>query len=80
VGLKASAKNPDAIAFLDGGFPGASYGLLLRKEDTPFKQLVDGALADAMKSGEYEKLFSKWFESPIPPKNVNLAYPMPAKS
>ncbi len=53
---------------------------MLRKEDKPFKQLVDGALADAMKSGEYEKLFSKWFESPIPPKNVNLAYPMPAKS
>jgi glutamate/aspartate transport system substrate-binding protein len=30
-----------------------------------------------MRSGEYARAYTKWFESPIPPKNVNLAYPMP---
>ncbi len=79
VGLKASAKNPDAFGFLDESFPGASYALVMRKDDKPFKDLVDGVLAEAMKSGEFEKLFAKWFESPIPPRNVNLAYPMPEK-
>jgi len=36
-------------------------------------------IADVMKSGEYAKIYAKWFESPIPPKNVNLNYPMPEK-
>jgi glutamate/aspartate transport system substrate-binding protein len=29
-----------------------------------------------MKTGEFQKLYSKWFTSPIPPKNVNLNFPM----
>ena len=79
LGLKAGARNPDAFAFLDGALPSATYALLVAKDDQPFKALVDGVLADAMKSGEYEKLYVKWFESPIPPRGVNLAYPMPAR-
>lgn len=78
LGLKAGAKNPAAYAFLDGGYAGAAYALVLRKDDKPFKALVDGALSEAMRSGEFEKLYEKWFESPIPPKDVNLAHPMPA--
>jgi hypothetical protein len=31
----------------------------------------------ALKTGEYTELYTKWFESPIPPKNVSLEYPMP---
>ena len=29
-----------------------------------------------MKSGEFEKLYNKWFMSPIPPKGINLQAPM----
>ena len=29
-----------------------------------------------IKSGELEKLYKTWFESPIPPKNVNLNFKM----
>lgn len=79
VNLKASAKNPDAYGFLNDAYPGRSYALMIAKDDAQLKELADAALADAMKSGEYAKLYAKWFESPIPPKNVNLAYPMPEK-
>ncbi len=79
VSLKANAKNPDAFGFLSDAYPGTSYALMLGKDDRQFKDLVDGALLEAMRSGEYAKLYAKWFESPIPPKNVNLAYPMPDK-
>jgi glutamate/aspartate transport system substrate-binding protein len=29
-----------------------------------------------MKSGEINKIYAKWFMSPIPPKNINLNIPM----
>jgi len=29
-----------------------------------------------MKSGEFDKLYKKWFESAIPPNGKNLALPM----
>ncbi len=78
--LKANAKNPDAYGFLDDSYPGgASYALMMRKDDPAFKDLVNGVLADAMKSGLYKTIYSKWFETPIPPKNINFAYPMPEK-
>ncbi len=47
--------------------------------DPGFKQLVDAALSDVMKSGAYDKLYAKWFESPIPPKGVNLNFPQSEK-
>jgi glutamate/aspartate transport system substrate-binding protein len=77
--LKAAARNPDAFGFLEGGYPGASYALMLRKDDPQILDIADRALSEAAQSGEYAKLYAKWFENPIPPKNVNLAYPMPAK-
>ncbi len=78
-GLKASAKNPDAYTFLEDSFPSNPYALVIRKDDHRFKELVDGVLTSTMKSGDYEKIYAKWFQSPIPPKNVNLALPMPEK-
>ncbi len=77
--FKAGAKNPDAFGFLSEAYPGASYALVFRKDDKPFKDLVDGVLTEAMRSGDYARLYAKWFESPIPPRNVNLDYPMPQK-
>ena len=50
----------------------------MRKDDAPFKALVDKTLGDLVKSGEFQKLYGKWFMSPIPPKNVNLNFQMPA--
>jgi glutamate/aspartate transport system substrate-binding protein len=78
-GLKAGAKNPDGYGFLSDSYPGVAYALMLAKEDGEFKELVDAALTEAMRSGEYARLYTKWFESPVPPRNVNLAYPMPDK-
>ena len=33
-------------------------------------------IANMMKTGQLTKLYAKWFNSPIPPKGVNLSVPM----
>jgi len=76
-GLVATAPDPQAFRFLPdvyGGF--FYYGLMLRKDDPQFKALVDGVLKAKMASGEFSKAYDKWFTSPIPPNNQNLALPM----
>jgi glutamate/aspartate transport system substrate-binding protein len=49
---------------------------MLPKDDPAFKKLVDDTFINMMKSGEFEKLYTKWFMQPIPPKNVPLNLPM----
>ncbi len=53
-----------------------AYGCMMRKDDPQFKKLVDAALTKAMKSGEAEKIYAKWFLNPIPPKGLNLNFPL----
>src|ERR1700743_1121459 len=74
-GLKATAQAPDEFAFLTDAFPSDPYGRVMSKDNPGFKQLVDDTLRETMKSGAYDKLYVKWFESPIPPKNINLNFP-----
>lgn len=53
-----------------------AYGCMMRKDDPQFKKVVDDALAQVMKSSEAKKIYEKWFMSPIPPKGLNLNFPM----
>ena len=49
------------------------------KGDPDFKKAVDDAIVALYKSGEINKIYAKWFESPIPPKGLNLNFPMSDK-
>ena len=75
-GLKANSKNPDALEVVGDSLQVEPYACMLRKDDPEFKKLVDGTLNRLMKSGEFTRLYTKWFMSPIPPKGVNLNLPM----
>lgn len=46
--------------------------IILRKNDAEIKKLVDDTIRGLFKSGEINKIYSKWFMSPIPPKNIVL--------
>lgn len=52
------------------------YGCMLRKGDAGFKQVVNEAIKTTYSSGEINKMYEKWFQQPIPPKNINLNFPM----
>ncbi len=75
-GLMANSKNPAALEVVGEALQVEPYACMLRKDDPEFKKLVDGTITRLMKSGEFSKLYDKWFMSPIPPKGVNLGLPM----
>jgi glutamate/aspartate transport system substrate-binding protein len=75
-GELAKAKRPGD--WLVTGTPQSreAYGCMLRRDDAAFKKVVDDAIGKLMKSGEAEKVYAKWFMSAIPPKGLNLAFPL----
>jgi len=75
-GLKASAANPADFDVVGEPIQVEPYAIMLRKEDPAFKKLVDETIAGLVRSGEFEALYKKWFQSPIPPKGINLNAPM----
>ncbi|WLA52264.1 transporter substrate-binding domain-containing protein [Bradyrhizobium elkanii] len=52
------------------------FGIMLRREDTPFKTLADRATAELYKSPEIEIMYRKWLEAPTPPKGINYNVPI----
>ena len=75
-GLMANSKNPAALQVVGDPLQVEPYACMVRKDDPEFKKLVDGTINRLMKSGEFARLYTKWFESPIPPKGTNLGLPM----
>ncbi len=75
-GLRASAPNPAELAVVGEAIQVEPYAIMLRRDDPGFKKLVDDTLIGLIRSGEFERLYKKWFESPIPPKGINLNAPM----
>ncbi|MDR6886206.1 MULTISPECIES: transporter substrate-binding domain-containing protein [Variovorax] len=75
-GLIANAKNPADYEVVGEALQVEPYACMLPKDDPAFKKLVDDTFTGLMKSGEFEKLYTKWFMSPIPPKNMPLNLPM----
>jgi glutamate/aspartate transport system substrate-binding protein len=74
--LIADSKNPKDFLIVGEPFGVEPYGIMLRKDDPQFKALVDKTLVGLMKSGEIDKIYDKWFMSPIPPKGINMNLPM----
>ncbi|GIZ50242.1 transporter substrate-binding domain-containing protein [Noviherbaspirillum aridicola] len=73
-GQIANAKTPSDYRIIPESLRQEPYSMMLRKDDPQFKSLVDRTIAQVMTSGEIEKIYAKWFMSPIPPKNVNLNF------
>lgn len=75
-GLIANSKTPADYEVVGEPLQVEPYACMLPKDDPAFKKLVDDTFIDLMKSGAFEKLYTKWFIQPIPPKNVGLNLPM----
>lgn len=76
-GLVASSKKPADYKISDDAFSlPEPYGIMLRKDDIPFKKLADATTRALYASPEFPALYAKWFTSPIPPRNLNLNIPL----
>ena len=60
-GLKAKAPNPGEWDVVGEFFTYEPYGMAMRKNETDFRNVVDFTLMEAIESGEYQKLYDKWF-------------------
>ena len=74
--LVASSKAPADYIITNEALSVEPYGIMIRKDDPAFKKVADNAIQALFKSGEINKIYAKWFQSPIPPKNINLNLPM----
>ena len=74
--LVAGSKTPQAYAISADALSVEPYGIMLRREDAPFKKVVDEAMIQTYRSGAITPIYDKWFLNPIPPRGLNLNVPM----
>ncbi|MBU1359783.1 MAG: transporter substrate-binding domain-containing protein [Gammaproteobacteria bacterium] len=75
-GLIASSKSPGDYAIVGETLNVEPIAVMFRKDDPAFKKAVDEQISAMIKSGDIEKLYTKWFMTPIAPKNVSVNLPM----
>jgi glutamate/aspartate transport system substrate-binding protein len=78
-GEMAKAKKPQDWVVVGEPQSYEIYGCMMRKGDPAFKQVVDNALSDTFASGDINAIYDKWFMQPVPPKGLNLNFPMSAE-
>lgn len=72
----ANSKNPAGYKIVGEVLSVEPIAIMFKKDDAGLKKVVDDTIAGLMKSGELAKIYAKWFESPIPPRNASVNMPM----
>ncbi|MEJ7138622.1 transporter substrate-binding domain-containing protein [Amphibiibacter pelophylacis] len=72
----ANSPNPAEFKIVGAPLSVEPIAIMFRKDDAGIKKAADDTIVALAKSGELEKLYTKWFLNPIPPKGVKLNLPM----
>jgi len=75
-GAISNAKNPADFRIVGKPLGIEPIAIMIRKDDVSFKKAFDGYIAEAYASGALEKLYNKWFMSPIPPRGTVINIPL----
>lgn len=75
-GLVANSRNAGEWEISAKAYTVEPYGMILPRNDPAFKQAVDEAVKAMMRDGRLEQMYQKWFMQPIPPRHINLNWPM----
>ena len=76
----ATSKNPADFKLVGEVLSVEPIAIMIRKDDAAFKKIGDDTVKEMMKSGEIAKLWDKWFQQPIPPKNTKVGYAVSAST
>jgi glutamate/aspartate transport system substrate-binding protein len=68
----ANAKNPADFKIAGEVLSVEPIAIMIRKDDPAFAKLGNDVIAGMAKSGDLAKLYDKWFNQPIPPKNAKV--------
>lgn len=74
--LRAASSAPEKYEVTPEALTIEPLAIMMRKDDAAFKKLVDTEIIRIITSGEVNSVYRKWFESPVPPKMLNLRVPM----
>lgn len=74
--LAANSKAPADYQISKEALSVEPYGIMMRKDDAPFKAAVDKAISNVLTSGDINRIYHKWFLQPIPPKGISLNWPI----
>lgn len=77
--LRANSSNPKQFKVIGELLSEEPYGIMVRRDDPSFKAAGDDVLRAMFKDGTYDRIYAKWFTTPIPPRGVNLDFPMSEK-
>ena len=76
----ATSKSPADFKLVGEVLSVEPIAIMIRKDDAAFKKIGDDTVKEMMKSGEIAKLWDKWFQQPIPPKNTKVGYAVSAST
>jgi glutamate/aspartate transport system substrate-binding protein len=76
----ATAKNPADFKIVGEVLSVEPIAIMIRKDDPLLKRLADDTVKGMIKSGELNKLYTKWFLEPIPPKNAKVGLALSAST
>ncbi len=74
--LVASSPAPDTYQISPVALNYEPSAIMLRKDDMQFQALADRAIEATFRSGEINRIYAKWFLSPIPPRGLTVSMPM----
>jgi ABC-type amino acid transport substrate-binding protein len=72
---RAQAKEPTRYRLLDKRHTIEPLALMHRKGDAAFERAVDAEVSALFRSGQVEQLYQRWFQRPVPPRDINLELP-----
>jgi ABC-type amino acid transport substrate-binding protein len=75
-GLIAESPDPAQFKVVGKFLTIEPLAIMMSKDDAAFKRVVDEEMRHLIRSGEADRIYARWFMSPIPPKNVSMKLPM----
>lgn len=74
--LRAASGTPEKYEVTRDKLNIEPLAIMFAKDDPTLKQVVDREVSRLIVEGGINRIYTRWFESPIPPKNVNLGLKM----